>query len=287
MGANNATGLALEHNYNKQLDQDLIIPQTKRFTIYGEGGYDVTDNVSLYFEGLYNRRKTKTVAHRQLFFNQFTSSTILPAFFCSPVRDNNPNCCSSTGDPINTGFTGDVILEPVVVTNRGAKASTDINYCRAVGGAHGDLGGASAPGTGTPTCNIAVGRHITATTSSSSDRWIAQTLRTASCVGTTTAIRGVPCMDINYTDPRVLAGNFTPQELAFLFGSETGRTLYTQWTGEGSVTGDLFSLPAGKVKAALGVQWRRDEINDTPGAVTLDRQRSMARPVPASRPGAR
>ena len=119
-----------------------------------------------------------------------------------------------------------------MVTNHGANSSTDIDYYRAVGGARGDLGGASAPGTGTPTCNIAVPTAITATTSSSKDSMDPQTLRTASCVGTTTAIRGVPCMDINFTDPRVLAGNFTPQEIAFLFGSETGRTLYTQWTGE-------------------------------------------------------
>ena len=103
MAQTTRTGLALEHNYNKQLDLDSIIPQTKRFTIYGEGGYDLTDNVSLYFEGLYNRRKTKTVAHRQIFFNQFTSSAILPYFFCD--RATTPGCESSTGDPINQGFT--------------------------------------------------------------------------------------------------------------------------------------------------------------------------------------
>ena len=68
VGAFNANGLALENNYNKALDEDLVIPKTKRFTIYGEGGYDVTDNVSLYFEGLYNRRKTDTVAHRRAVF---------------------------------------------------------------------------------------------------------------------------------------------------------------------------------------------------------------------------
>ena len=43
-----------------------------------------------------------------------------------------------------------------------------------------------------------------------------------------TAIRGVPCMDIDYLDPRVLSGNFTDAEKAFLFGVDKGNTLYKQ-----------------------------------------------------------
>ena len=42
------------------------------------------------------------------------------------------------------------------------------------------------------------------------DALASQTLRTRSCVGTVTAIRGVPCIDIDFTDPRVLRGDLTP-----------------------------------------------------------------------------
>jgi iron complex outermembrane receptor protein len=75
-------------------------------------------------------------------------------------------------------------------------------------------------------------------------------------------------MDIDWTDPRILAGNFTPEEKAFLFGTDTGNTVYNQLTGEASVSGDVVHLPAGPVGVALGVQWRRDSINDTPGPVS-------------------
>ena len=248
MGANNATGLALEHNYNKQLDQDSIIPQTKRFTIYGEGGYDVTDNVSLYFEGLYNRRKTKTVAHRQLFFNQFTSSTILPAFFCSPVRDNNPNCRSSTGDPINTGFTGDVLLEPIVIAP--ANSSTDVKYLRGVAGVHADLSNVLHNG-----FFDFYFQHSKSDGDYSRDIIFRDAVefgvaawRTQSCAGTVTAIRGVPCIDINYTDPRVLAGNFTPEERAFLFGVDKATRSTSRILLKLSFGGDIVQVARRRVE---------------------------------------
>ena len=83
--------------------------------------------------------------------------------------------------------------------------------------------------------------------------------------GTVTAIRGIPCVDIDYTDPRVLAGNFTEAEKAFLFGVATGNTVYKQDTWEGSFGGDLFQLPAGALKFALGAQFAADAIRDVPG----------------------
>ena len=92
--------------------------------------------------------------------------------------------------------------------------------------------------------------------------------RTQSCAGTVTAVRGVPCMDINYTDPRVLAGDFTPEEKAFLFGVDRGNTKYKQDTAEASFGGDAFNLPYGAVGFALGAQWRRDSIRDVPGEAT-------------------
>ena len=58
-------------SYDSRVDDDSVIPDTKRFTFFAEAGYELTDRVDLYVEGLYNRRKTKTDASRQLFFYQF------------------------------------------------------------------------------------------------------------------------------------------------------------------------------------------------------------------------
>ena len=46
---------------------------------------------------------------------------------------------------------------------------------------------------------------------------------------------------------------------------EVGSTDYTQWSTEGSMTGDIFEMPAGSAALAFGFQYRDDEILDTPG----------------------
>jgi len=70
-------------------------------------------------------------------------------------------------------------------------------------------------------------------------------------------------------DPRVLSGDLNAAEQAFLFDRETGRTVYTQDFIEGSVSGNAWRLPAGPMALALGFHYRKDEINDTPGPITL------------------
>ncbi len=261
VGAYNATGLALENNYNSQLNRDSIIPATDRFTIYGEGGYDLTDNVSLYFEGLYNRRKTKTIAHRQLFFNQFTGSSFLPYFFCGGLGCDP----TSPGDPLNTQFTGDQLIEPVIIAP--FNSSTDVKYFRGVAGAHADLENLLPHGFADIYYQHSQsdGDYARDIIYRDAIEFGVAEFRTGLCEGTVTAIRGVPCMDINYTDPRVLAGNFTPEERAFLFGVDKGNTKYKQDTVEASFGGDAFQLPYGPVRFALGAQWRRDSIRDVPG----------------------
>jgi iron complex outermembrane receptor protein len=271
VGSYNANGLALANNYNSQLDQDSIIPRTTRFTVFGEAGYDLTDDINLYFEGLYNQRKTHTIAHRQLFFYQFAGDSVigLPFYFCEGGAGTQQCDPNAAGDPLNAGFTFPGLLEPVIIAP--FNSSTNVKYFRGLAGARADL-----------TKLLPHGFADFYFQHSSSDGDYSRDIifrdavefgvaawRTNLCAGTVTAIRGVPCMDINYTDPRVLRGEFTPQERAFLFGVDKGNTIYKQDTAELSFGGDLFNLPGGAVKFALGGQWRRDFINDTPGEATL------------------
>ena len=272
VGSFSATGLALAQNWNPALDRDSIIPKTDRFTIFGEAGYDLTDDVNLYFEGLYNRRKTKTIGHAQLFFYQFPGNATtrfpgynLPYFFCDGTTCD-PN---APGDPLNTGFSGSVLLNPVII--RPVDSGTDVKYYRGVAGAHANLDKILPHGFGDIYFqhSRSDGDFTRTHTFRDAIEFGVAELRTDLCAGTLTAIRGVPCIDINYTDPRVLRGEFTPEERAFLFGQETGNTLYKQSTLEASFGGDVFTLPGGPMKFALGGQWRRDSINDVPGEITL------------------
>ena len=95
-----------------------------------------------------------------------------------------------------------------------------------------------------------------------------QSFRTGSCVGTNLPISGRPCIDLPWTSPRFLAGDFTAAERAFLLDRETGNTKYSQASIEATVAGTLFHLPAGPVGAAFGATTRYDFIRDVPGQIT-------------------
>ena len=107
--------------------------------------------------------------------------------------------------------------------------------------------------------------------------------RTDLCAGTVTAIRGVPCMDIDYTDLRVLRGDFTPEERAFLFGVDKGHTIYKQNVAELSFGGELFNTSGGASPSCDGrtVAPRRNPRHA--GRIHADRQ-CLSKALPRGSP---
>jgi iron complex outermembrane receptor protein len=257
------------NQYSQKERHTDVQSDLSRYTLYGEGSFEVTPGNELYTELLYNKRKTDTDGVAQLSSLQFTGNSYLPYFFCDPSVYN----CSpfAAGDPFNSEFGGNFLLLPLILTE--ADSGTDINYYRGVFGARGDLGGLANG------WNYDIygqysrsdGHYFQDYTRADSVQ--IQDLRTQSCVGLTTPVEHLPCMDIDFTDPRVLAGNFTPEERAFLFGRDVGHTVYTQLSGEASVSGNIIDLPAGALAAAFGGTIRRDKINDTPGFASINNNR--------------
>ncbi|MBK6412582.1 TonB-dependent receptor [Sphingopyxis sp.] len=239
-----------------------VFSGVSRISAFADAAYDVTDRITLYSEALFSNRKSHNNGFQVMTLEQFTGASMLPFFLCNPAANN----CDpfDMGDPFNGEFGGNIILRPRVLVKTESQA--DIDYYRGVLGLRGELGGGWKWDVH--------GQHSRSDASYTQDvlyqdALASQTLRTRSCVGTVTAIRGVPCIDIDFTDPRVLRGDLTPAERAFLTGRETGHTLFKQTSAEALLTGKLFTLPAGSVGAAFGTNIRRDEINDTPGDATL------------------
>lgn len=232
-----------------------IIPETDRYTAFAEGAYELPGGAEVYAEVLLNRRESRTDGYRQFWNYTYTNDS---DFFGDP----------GPGDPV-TGFSGPFVLSATPVTDH-ADGSQKVDYARMVLGVRGDVGGGLLEGwkwdvfaqhsrsDGEYTQDVVLDDAIESTN-----------FKTASCVGTNLPISGRPCIDVDLTDPRVLRGDLTPEERAFLFDTETGRTIYEQTYLEGNVAGRLFDLPAGPVGAAFGFHIRRDEILDTPGHVTL------------------
>ena len=268
-----------------------VAPELDRYTVFLDGSFELTDNIELIGEFLYNKRKTATNGVRQLFFSQFsgqtvgTTATARPAAQCTPTRIlANPNCDpNSTGDPLNAGFLGNYFLTPIVAVP--TYQNIEVDYMRGVVGAKGEFGSFLKGWSWDSYAQYSRSNGDYTVSRIFDDSVDLQELRSRTCQpGQLTRIRGVPCIDVDFTDPRVLRGDFTPIESAFLFGEDTGNTIYTQLTAEASVSGTLFRMPAGPIGVAAGVQWRRDEIDDTPGDIILARNPSFDATIAATSP---
>ena len=251
-----------------------VFSEVERYTLYAQGGVEITPSIEVFAEALYNKRKTFNNGFQQFGMFQFTGGSggagLLPlprVGLCDPSFDFN---CRVTdpGDPFNSEFQGNFLLRPLVVVE--SDSGTDIDYYRGVLGARGDFGSGLSGWYWDVHGQYSLSEGDYFQDIIFDDSVFTQAFRTRSCVGLVTPVRGVPCIDIDFTDPTgAIAGNFTPEEEAFLFGEETGHTTYEQLSAEATVSGTLLTLPAGDVGVALGAQIRRDEIEDVPGEHTL------------------
>ena len=227
-------------------DATSFNPETERVTFFADGEYNLTENMQLYGEVLLNRRTTEVNGYRQFWGYIYNYD-----FFA--------------GNPLSEGWTGAQWLSPTPITDHN-DSKIEINYQRFVVGLTGDLGEdwfwdlsyQYSKSDGDYTDDQIYDDSI----------WD-QNLLSGSCAGTVTKVRGVPCVDIPWLDPYFLAGEVSPEVRDFLFGVETGNTTYTQWSVEGFLSGELFNWYAGSVAGAFGFHYRKDEINDTPGEITL------------------
>ena len=233
---------------------DTLIPQTDRYTLYLDAAYELSPAAELYTELLYNKRKTAFDQSGQVY--QFGFGASDDGLFDLPP---------GVGDPFANGFSGPALFSPTAFIDWG-DTSQEIDYYRGVVGLRGDI---------SPSWSYDLyGQYSLSDGSYTNQRILAdsmdtQDFRTSSCVGTMTPIGGKNCVDVDWYTPRAMFGNFTREELDFLTDTETGETEYTQWYVEGVVSGELFDLGSGPIGIALGGQFRRDEIEDVPGDISL------------------
>lgn len=252
---------AINQFFKEEQNSD-VLSKLNRYTIFSDASYNLTDSIELYGEFLYNKRKTYTNGFAQVSTFQFTGDSDLPFFFCAPTDFN----CRDTdaGDPFNNEFAGNFLLRPLVVVK--ADSGTDVDYYRGVFGVRGEFGDGFLSKWNWDVYgqySRSEGRYFQDATLA--DSIFTQDFRTRSCTGLVTPVVGQPCINIDWTDPRVLRGDFNAAERAFLFVRDVGNTTFEQMSGEATLSGKLFALPAGDVGLALGTQIRRDKINDVPG----------------------
>lgn len=231
-----------------------LVPKNERATLFATADYYINDELQVYGEVLLNRRETTINGYRQYWGYIYNSNWD----FGFAVDD-------AAGSSLSEGWTGANWLSPTPISDHSGSKTT-VDYHRFVVGLTGDL-------TDTWYFDMSLqssrsdGDYLTKVIYNDSIR--DQNFATGSCVGTTTSVRGVPCIDIPWLTPDLMRGNVSQELRDFLFGEDIGNTVYKQQSFEAFASGDVMELPAGTVAAAVGIYYQKDEIVDTPGDVTL------------------
>jgi iron complex outermembrane receptor protein len=247
-----APSTAVQNAYHPFVLEQSLVPSTERFTLYGEAAFEISDAVEVYGEFLANRRKTYQNGWRQFWTFGYTGDLYGDGAY---------------GTYWAQGFTGFNWISPTGITNN-SDASQKVDYWRGVGGLRGDISSLLKGWSYDAFVQYSHNKGRYRDQQILQDVYDISYFQTSSCVGTVTPVSKKQCIDLPWTNPYFLAGQMTPEQVAFLFDWEEGKTIYTQLSGEASVSGPLFRLPAGNVAVALGVTARRDEITDTPGLIT-------------------
>lgn len=230
-----------------------LVPDSESMTLFLEGEYDVTENVTAYAEVLLNRRETTNVGYSQIW---------------TYIYNYDSADLGYASDPFSAGWTGAQWLSPLSITDH-ADQEVTVDYTRFVAGLKGEMQSV-LPGWN---WDLAF-QYSNSDGEYMDDRVLADAItlpyfRTGSCVGQTTAISNRSCVDIQWLDPDFLAGNIPQNVRDYLFDVDVGSTEYKQWSLDGFMTGEVFEVPAGTAAVAVGFHYREDEILDTPGSIIL------------------
>ncbi|HEX6860545.1 MAG TPA: TonB-dependent receptor [Caulobacteraceae bacterium] len=240
-------------NVDERIDAgNSVIPPLERVTVFGTGSFDLTPTTELYGEVLLNRRKSRQDSLRGV------APTIRAGQYGNP-------------------FNGITKANPYV-DNVPFNFEQNVDYSRLLGGMRGKFGEMAFLGgwdwdvvaqysrsDATYENDALLDDAMYAAGDSESAYAKTHSINAGGCGAVpVTPISGRTCVPIAWFDPDTMANGLTQEQLNFLQYRAKGSTLYTQTNVEATISGDAFKLPAGPVGAALGVSWRKDEIDDTP-----------------------
>ena len=266
-----AGNAAYNPSQDKYLNSTAVSP-VKRYSVSAFAGYDLTPNIELFGEFLFNRRESSQTSDRQIFPN------------VSPFHTESPfgGPCNFMADP--GGPTDCLVSLPVIAVNY--TNEQEIDYMRGVVGLRGDvnlfsrewsweLAGQYSRSDATYTSDQFYNDRVEATAGYEAlfdGRAFGDGVLAGYPAGDgdncdealLTTATDCPTGGVNWFDPTLLATGSAPNFDSFLQFVSVGETKYTQKYIEGVISGELFDLPAGSVAAALGFHVREEEIDDIP-----------------------
>lgn len=242
--------------FNPIQEEEPLITEAEIYTGYLSGAYELgtLGNAEVYAELLATRRKSASPLFRQLSLDYLQGSPLLPAAF----RDNaflNPNETSS----------GQIIAARAFIGFGLTDSEQEVDYVRASGGVRGDffledwrydayIGKSWNDGTYRQqsflTDRVAASLDVVRNADGS-----------ISCASQATFANCVAAPSLN---PDTVAGRLPQAYRDYILQDTVGETQFRETTLAFSIDGPIFTMPGGDAQLALGVEYRKQSINDQP-----------------------
>lgn len=238
-------------NTSRAYDEADSISPYRRINAYVSAGVNVGDNSELYFSALYSNRHSQS--NGWYFLYPFLSAT-------------NPNNTVGEALIIASGGNSSGDVGPQIV--RPFRAEQKVDFFQSTVGLRGKFGGGVLRNWNYDiSARFGLSRGTYGQTFYYQDRLNAATAPGIACDPSLISISGpTECVSIPWLTKRFLVDqDWTDTERNFLEGYEEGHTKYDQFAIEGSLSGPLFTLPAGDVAGVFGFAIRTDDLDDTPG----------------------
>jgi len=236
------------------LNQTLISPAELK-TGFVQGAYDLKalGDAETYFELLAHKRESKQVGYRQLTLDYARGSPLIPAGLAGVPNLQTAPTLITNGLPLQVrAFIGfgnynseqDVDYDKATAGIRGNLPFSDWKY---------DLSGSWAKSKAAYTFE----QFLT-------DR-IAQSLDVVAS-GSQFVCRNPAngCVAAPALSSAVIGGALPRNYVDYIFVPDTGHTTYKETTVAFGMTGSLFQMRHGPVRSAVGLEYRRADIDDTP-----------------------
>lgn len=248
--------LNVRDTFDPRMLNNTLLSPVRNQNVYAQGGIDLKTlgDAELYYEVLLNRRDSSQVSYRQFSLDYEQGSPLIPdnlkTSLISPFAGPTPTTNGkNVGVRAFIGFGNDVSNQTVDVSRvaaglRGAFFDSGWDY---------DVSIVSSQSTGSYT-----GMSFMTDRLAQSSNVVAVGSGFA-CVNPANGCVAQPALT-----PAVIGGQLPADYVNYVFRPHTGVSKFTENVLSASVTGPVFTLPYGKVKAAFGAEVRRSSIDDTP-----------------------
>lgn len=275
------------NGFNRQYYRTLAVP-VKRYTFAAVGHYDVTDNISMFFEGTYNKTQSSRIIEPFALASD-GSTGVYPASGVMPIENYIIAPDGTTSIAINPIVPGAIAAQAVDSDGDGLRdigfarrlsefgtrnGQTTRDFLRFVVGFEGTLGEkfnwdlsynygqVTENQVSNGQVNVVNFRNALAAMTDVNDVNGNGLTTDVICVDAEARANG--CVPIN-----IFGQNAIRQDaIAYIAAQQSLQTSIKQQVVQGNISGSLFELPAGPLGVAAGFEYRKEESVEDNDALT-------------------